>query len=188
MRGGDTVAELSLNINVTGSETIDSDLNAFKVELGKMVSASMNAVGANMQEALARHIETDVYDQYSPKTYERRYENGGLVAQARTARVYNHGAGVTLEYKPDGMHPTEARWHKVDGDELIGRIEKHEPEYNWQPKKKKIPNRPFWQNFVDELVDEKELERYFVDAMRENGATDIIGDGDVIREANDGNY
>lgn len=182
------MAQIELNIHETWGESLESDFDAFKTELAAAIGKAMDDVGANMQEALARHIETDVYAAYKPRMYVRRYDNGGLVAQARTARIYNHGAGVSIEYKPDGMHPTVPGWNKVHGDDLIGRIEKHDPEYNWLPKKgKKIPNRPFWQNFVDEMVDDGELERLFQDAMANRGITIEIGEG-VTKEPNDGHY
>lgn len=182
------MAEMILTVQEAWGSPLESDVKAFKAEISAAMAKAMDDVGADMQEALARHIETDVYPAYSPKMYERRYDNGGLVAQARSAKVYNHGAGVSLEYKPDGTHPTVSGWHKVDGDDLIGRIEKHSPEYNWLPKRgKQIPNRPFWQNFVDEMVDEAELERFFVNAMKAQGFEIEIGGG-IERESQDGQY
>lgn len=182
------MAEMILTIQETWGSSLENDVKAFKAELSAAMGKAMDEVGADMQEALARHIETDVYPAYQPKMYERRYDNGGLVAQARSAKVYNHGAGVSLEYKPDGTHPTISGWHKVDGDDLIGRIEKHSPEYNWLPKRgKQIPNRPFWQNFVDEMVEDAELERFFVNAMKAQGFEIEIGGG-VERDSQDGQY
>jgi len=174
-------------ININGSGTLAQDLAAFKIELTKRSAAAMDEVGADMQSALAKHIETDVYAAYSPKLYERRGMDGGLVAQAMTAKIYNHGAGVSIEYKPDGMHPKVPGWNKVHGDDLIGRIEKHSPEYNWLPKNKTIPNRPFWQNFVSEMVDDGTAEYYYAAAMRRQGE-DVTEDGAIVREANDGAY
>ena len=102
--------------------------------------------------------------------------------------IFGKMAADTLGLSDIGkiIHPSE--FNKVDGDDLIGRIEKHDPEYNWLPKKgKQIPNRPFWQNFVDEMVDDAELERFFVNAMKTQGFEIEIGCG-VERETSDGKY
>lgn len=176
-----------LEISINGAGSLTQDLMTFKIELTKVSAKAMNDVGADMQSALARHIETDVYAAYDPNMYERRGMNGGLVAQAMTAKIYNHGTDVSIEYKPDGMHPTVPGWNKVHGDDLIGRIEKHSPEYNWLPKKKTIPNRPFWQKFVEEMVDDGTAEYYYAAAMRRQGE-DVIEDGAIVRDATDGTY
>lgn len=175
-------------INICGDGELEADLNLFlKSIVSPAVIKALDEVGADMQDALAQHIETDVYDPYSPKMYERRGSAGGLLEQAQKAKIYNHGNGVSIEYKPDGTHPKVAGWHKVDGDELIGRIEKHSPEYNWLPKRGKIPNRPFWQKFTEEMVDDGMAEHFFASAMR-GQKIEITEDGEIFREPADGTY
>lgn len=175
--------------NICGQGTLKDDLDLFlKNVLNKASAEALNDVGADMQGVLAKHIETDVYPAYSPSVYERRGNNGGLIAQAMEAKIYPHGpGGISIEFKPDGGHPTESAWAEVHGDSLIGRIEKHSPEYHWLPKRRKIPNRPFWQNFVRELIDDGTVEYYYAAAMRRRGI-DLVEDGRVIREPNDGSY
>lgn len=186
------MAEIILDIQISDDGMLETDLKNFQTELAKKVGKAMDAVGADMQDALAQHIETDVYAIYSPEEYERRGTGGGLIAQALTAKIYNHGAGVSLEYKPDGSHPKENEWREdgvspVHGDDLIRRIEQWNPKYSYPPKHKRLPKRQFWQKFVNEMVDDGMLEHFFVNAMREQGE-EIIEDGNVIRDANDGAY
>lgn len=186
------MAEIILNIQISDDGLLETDLKNFQTELAKEVGKAMDDVGADMQDALAQHVETDVYARFSPKEYERRGAGGGLIAQARTAKIYNHGAGVSLEYKPDGNHPKEGEWEEigvvpVHGDDLIGRIENWNPRYSFPPRKKRLPKRPFWQKFVDEMVDDGMLEHFFVNAMRRQGE-EIIEDGQIVREEKDGAY
>lgn len=178
-----------MEINLNGSGTPEEELTAFlRYGFSRALSEAINDVGADMQDSLARHIETDVYAKYpNPSMYERRKMDGGLVAQAMKAKIYNGGNRIAIEYKPDGMHPTVAGWHKVDADDLVGRIEKHSPEYNWLPKKRKIPNRPFWQKFVDEMVNDGMAEYFLANALRRRDF-DVVEDGDVVREPTDGAY
>lgn len=176
------------NINICGEGTLKNDLDTFlKGIFSPAVMKALDDVGADMQSALAKHIETDVYPKYRPRMYERRGEDGGLIAQAREAKIYNHGNGVAIDFKPDGTHPTVSGWSKVHGDDLVGRIESHNPEYTWRPKNGNIPNRPFWQNYVSEMIDDNTVEYYFVSAMRRRDF-ELVEDGDLSRESADGTY
>lgn len=176
-----------------GASALSTELTALlKTELQAALSSTLDDVGLDMREALARHLETDVYaaSVYTPKVYERRMGNGGLMASAEKARIYNSGTYVAVEFKPDGLHKNPEWSSDIAPDDLIGRIERHNPEYNWLPKKKKLPNRPFWQNFVNEMVDEGELERSFVAAFKSHwdDKKDIVVDGELEREPADGTY
>lgn len=179
---------MALDINICGEGTLANDLTTFlKNVFSPAVAKALDDVGADMQSALAQHIETDVYHAYSPSMYERRGSGGGLLSQAREAKIYNQGNGIAIEFKPDGSHPTVSGWSKVHADELIGRIEKHSPEYNWLPKNRSIPDRPFWQNFVSEMVDDGTVEYYFASAMRRRDFQ-LMEDGSVTRDGADGTY
>lgn len=184
--------EITLRVEVIGENSIDEELTAFlKQTINPAVTKALDSVGVDMAGALKRHIQTDVYDAYTPKVYERRSEHPGagtpLDDMNANALTYNHGSSLTFAYKPTGEH-SNPTWHSVDGDDLIGRIEKHDPEYRWLPKNGTLPNRPFWQNFVNEMIDQKEMEYYFVAAMIMQGITDITADGDLTRESGDGQY
>lgn len=179
------MATITLHIKVSGEKEIDAEFQAFQKELAKEVTAAMNDVGSDMQLELASHIQDDVYDAYSPKKYQRRGNGGGLIAQAQTAKIYNHGAGVSLEYKPSGAH-SNPDWHTADANDLISRIETKDPPY-FKRAQAKVPPRPFWQNFVNEMVDGGALEDSFVRAMLMQGE-DVVADGNLTRDANDGVY
>ena len=178
------MATILLDVNIIGNDSLEKDFKEWQIQLAKEVQAAMDDVGADMRAALARHVDTDVYGAYTPKEYERRGD-GGLGAQAMRATIYNHGAGVSLEYKPSGNHEN-ASWHTADTDELIGRIENKNPPY-FKAAQRIVPKRLFWKNFVDEMVDDGELEDSFVRAMQMRGE-EITADGNMAREANDGSY
>ena len=80
-----------------------------------------------------------------------RREDGGLADMRASATVYSDerdgGMNLTLLYQPSGATDGEGNDidPHVDGDDLINRIEKKEPEYNWR---RKPPKRPFFRNFV----------------------------------------
>ena len=87
-----------------------------------------------------------------------------------SATVYSDerdgGMNLTLLYHPSGStdgngEPIDPH---VDGDDLINRIEKNDPAYNWGRRPK---NRPFFRNFVEEMLDGR-AEETLVRAM--NGA------------------
>ena len=84
------------------------------------------------------------------------------------------------EWAEDGVYP-------VHGDDLIGRIENWNPRYSYPPRRKRLPARPFWRNFVSEMVDDGMAEHFFARAMREQG-DDVIEDGSIVRESGDGDY
>lgn len=180
---------MELNVTVSGLESIDNDWKAFQADFTEKLRKAMDDVGADMLDALKKHIISDVYGAYRPKTYQRRSKDESLGTplsdMAKNATVYNKGAGVTLDYSPTGAHANE-NWHTADGNDLIGRIEKKSPPY-FQKAQNKVPERPFWQNFVNEMVDQGELERYFAAAMAMQGEIVETG-GAVTREPQDGEY
>ena len=182
---------MELSVTVTGLETLDEDLKAFQAELAGKVTASMDGVGERMKDALAAHIETDVYGAYSPRQYKRRSEDGSrgkpLSDMTANAKVYNKGAGLSLHYKPTGDHEIR-KWSGVDGDDLIGRIEKKDPMYHFYPTEGEIPDRPFWQNFVSEMIEGGALDDYFAAEMLLQGIVVEREDGGVLREPGDGEY
>lgn len=180
---------MELTIRIDGLNEIDKEFQDIQNQIAAAVRSSMDVVGIQMKNALKSHIETDVYDYdvYTPDVYKRRSENPALGTPLNdmdaNTYIFNKGAGVTLQYLPTGEHTTK-KWHDADGDDLVGRIEKFEPPYNWGD----APPRPFFQNFVAEMVDQNELERYFMEAMAGNGFLVESDETGVIRESEDGDY
>ena len=161
---------------------------ALRAEVNPALEKANAAVGEEMRGALARHVREDVYAKYSPRVYERR-SGGGVGAQAESAGVFSDSTRATVQFKPGGEYPGRERWHTADGDDLIGRIEKHSPEYTFLPTRRKIPDRPFWQNFTDEMVDGR-MEAVFQMELRAAlpEGWELEMDEGVHREDEDGRY
>ncbi len=187
---------MELTVTPIWEGSLETELTALlQTTVNPALEKGLRLVGEDMRYDLAKHIQRDVYDQYSPVEYQRRGDSG-IKAQALDAKIYSDGAHVTLDFKPNGSHPDEGAWAErnvrvVNGDELIGRIEKNSPAYTWPPVKESAKRRPFWQNFVNEMVDGNVLETYFIAEMRELLPPDMkleTDGGTVERESGDGEY
>ena len=172
--------------------------NWFQTEIRSKIAKGLASLRDDMRESLSQHVVKDVYRAYSPNEYERRGEAGGLQGQALNATSHADGSmdgtsyRIYIQFSPDGNHPRESEWAEdrvrpVHGDDLIGRIENWNPRYSYPPRHKRLPGRPFWRNFVSEMVDDGMAEYFFARAMREQGE-DVIEDGSIVREPGDGDY
>jgi hypothetical protein len=191
--------EIELKFEVTGQASLDAEFRGFQALLADGMKKSLLEVNAKMQEALKEHIEQDVYYAYVPRVYERRSLNPGFGTplsdlQANVGfsvtEVQMHEKGVggqtRFQYKPTGQHANSV-WSGTDGDALIGRLENKSPAYRWG--NRKVPERPFWQNFVDEMVDGGKAEDFFVDGMNFYAPQlEVEAGGGVERESGDGDY
>lgn len=164
----------------------EADLATLEKQVKDAFRASRQALADDMRLCLQDHVEADVYDRFQPTEYVRRREDGGLDDMRASATVYSDerdgGMNLTLLYQPSGAADGEGEPvdPHVDGDDLIDRIEKRNPEYNWT---RKPPKRPFFSNFVQEMIDGGRAEETLVRAM--NAAEPTLGmaaDGGVIRE------
>lgn len=167
----------------------EADLATLEKQVKDAFRASRQALADDMRLCLQDHVEADVYDRFQPTEYVRRREDGGLDDMRASATVYSDerdgGMNLTLLYQPSGAADGEGEPvdPHVDGDDLIDRIEKRNPEYNWT---RKPPKRPFFSNFVQEMIDGGRAEETLVRAM--NAAEPTLGmaaDGGVIREEDD---
>lgn len=207
------MAEISLTFTVTGDKEIDEDLKAVQLELRQKMIKGLPNVRNDMLDSLEKHLLSDVYRAYRPKEYPRRKDHPefgpSLIDFTTKGQVRNIGnisedgtwAEVGFDYLPDGSHsgttadldPTSAYYdadhprklkpNPVHRNELIRRIESGKG-YDW---KRHPGKRPFWQNFVNEMVDDGMLEYFFAKAMREQGE-DVVEDGSLFRESTDGSY
>lgn len=128
----------------------------------------------------------------------------GIYGQVRNIGNINDDATwaeVGFNYQPSGDHsgttadlPVDSDYYDADnskplkpnpvhGDALIRRIETGRG-YDW---KRSPKARPFWQNFVDEMIEDNMLEHLFAEAMRLQGL-DVLEDGSLVRETTDGEY
>lgn len=170
--------------------------NEIIFEVADAVEKALN----NAKPHLKDRIEKDVYKVYSPTVYKRRSDDQSLgvslaaqaIAEPYSSVIKPGGGNVNgtlqitsrLYYNPQGNHKRK-KWHTADYYDLIGRIEKKDPPYTWG--QAQVPERPFWQNFVDEMVGGGELEKLFVDAMKSAEPT-IVADGDITEDSTDRNY
>ena len=179
----------------------DKDFRQVMNTLVTEINAALPIVMNDARDTLKKHIDEDVYDEsiYKPKRYKRRSNNSGL-GISLGAQVYMEpytkvippaGGNVNgklviksrLYYNPSGEHKYP-KWNTANDNELIGRIEKKNPAYTWG--NDKVPMRPFWQKFVDDMVDGGELEKSFVDAMK--ASEEIVADGNITEDPFDREY
>ena len=164
--------------------------------LEKQVKGALLSAGTVLQEdmksCLSEHINADVYEAYEPIAYVRRGSKGGLLDMGKNTsespqpQEIDGNVVIQLNYEPSGDtdgngEPIDPH---VDGDALIGRIERREPDYNWN-RVRSPEDRPFFHNFVEEMLDGR-AEETLVRAM--NGADPTLGmaaDMGVIREEDD---
>lgn len=167
----------------------EQDVAVLENQVKNAFRASRQTLADDMRLCLQDHVEYDVYSKFQPIEYVRRGESGGLADMSATATVYSDerdgGMNLTLLYQPSGAADGEGEPvdPHVDGDDLIDRIEKRDPEYNWT---RKPPKRPFFSNFVQEMIDGGRAEETLVRAM--NAAEPTLGmaaDMGVIREEDD---
>lgn len=169
-----------------------------QAEMKPKMTKALLSLRDDMRESLSEHVVKDVYQKYSPAEYARREMNGGLQAQALNAESHANASPdgssyrIYISFSPNGNHPDERSWAEdgvspVHGDDFIGRIEKKNPRYSYPPRHKNLPYRPFWKNFVSDMVDAGLAEYFFARSMREQGE-DVIEDGSIVREPNDGDY
>ena len=194
------MAEFGVKIEASGFDEIEKE--ARKIITAAKGRAISNAVYADMKEALEAHIRSDVYKGYYPKMYKRRSDEprrGISLAESVTDQRYTKQIGpfdyasmelvAGLSYEPTGEHDETWRWSDASGDALIGRIEKKDPPYNWEPKKEKIPERPFWQLFIEEMIEGGRFARTVEAELKKLGIAEpedhITG---VTRQNEDGNY
>ena len=162
----------------------EQDMAALEKQVKDAFRASRPALAEEMRQCLREHVVEDVYDKLVPEEYVRRRGTKGLADMNASATVYSDerdgGMNLTLLYHPSGA--TDGNGEPIDGDDLVNRIEKNDPAYNWGRRPK---NRPFFRNFVEEMLDGR-AEETLVRAM--NGAEptlELAEDTGMIREEDD---
>lgn len=173
---------------------LEEDLAALEAEVKNATLRAGTVLQEDMKSCLTEHLVDDVYDAYTPKSYFRRLSDGGLLdinkntAGSRVPTFTNDGVEIELRYEPDGRTNGlgETVYPHLDGDELISRIENKSPDYNWNGDMDSIPERPFFRNFVEEMIEGRRAENTLAAAMNAADPTlEVVPDGDVIRESDD---
>ena len=140
-----------LDFKLTTVESVAKDYLEFYKKVQHATHAGLVAVGSELTKQLQKHIQTDVYGAYMPKSYERRAEYGGgipIISKDNMDMQINANT-LTFTYEPNGKNSRYPTSRYVEGDALISAIENSD--YTWKCTDE-IPKRPFWNAFVDEMV------------------------------------
>ena len=176
----------SASVRITG---LDEDMAALEQRFKAALAGALPVLGKDMVDCLAEHIQSDVYGaDFFPTEYERRGENGGLLDMNGNTTVSPVGDdGIQMDYEPSGEVDPPNKYGDqdyLDGDALIGRIEHLDPPYDWT---RRPPARPFFENFVTELVEGGRAEETLVRAMNQQDAElQIEANGYTGREGDEG--
>ena len=190
--------DVTFKLNTTTEGSLESDFSALLVgEMKDKIANALKGLRDDMRGSLADHVQKDVYDAYKdPNEYERRGLNGGLQGQALNATSHatiesmdGTHYRIYIQFQPDGNHPDSHQWKEppVHGDDFIGRIENWNPKYPYPPRHRRLPKRPFWKNFVEDMVDNGSADVSFATALRAQDE-EVLEDFDVEREPGDGDY
>ena len=168
---------------LTGADSISKEYKAFNTNVYKATQAGLTAVGSELTKQLQRHIQQDVYAAYTPSSYIRRGTNGGII-DSKYIKTSQRLMSVELSYEPSGYNPRYPTSKYVDGDKLINAIENSD--YTWVGTEN-IPERHFWNNFVDEAVGPHGwTENLFVRSMNQaNPELQVKRDGQIQEDGND---
>lgn len=175
----------------------EADIAALEMQVKNAALSAGRILQEDMRSCLTEHIVDDVYDAYDPDYYVRRMSDGGLLdidkntAGSPPPFVSGDGVEIELQYEPDGRTDGNGRALEphLDGDELISRIEKKDPDYDWPTDrvggKSLLPERPFFRNFVEEMIGGR-AEKTMVYGMNAADPTlDVAADGSMERESDD---
>ena len=153
------------DFKLTGADSINKEYKAFNTKVYKGVQAGLTAVGSELTKQLQKHIQTEVYDAYTPQSYMRRIDYGGgtPIISPKNMDLQLNKMSLTFSYEPSGRNTRYPNSKFVDGDDLINAIENSD--YTWNGTEH-IPERHFWNNFVDDMVGASgQAERIFVKGM-----------------------
>ena len=176
---------------VDGIESIDKDFEEFNRDVSIATTYGLKTVASELTPALQRHIRKDVYEAYTPRRYQRRYDHPEYgrslfdIGNMNWSLAKNGGReSVEFTYEPNGQnkHYPNARFYP-DGDTIIDVLQEDRG-YLWRNMEGIGKERRFWDNFVDEIV--KVSDGWFVSGF--NGySRDLraVKDGKVIREESD---
>lgn len=152
------------NVRVSGLESIDADFQKELQTIDNLIPFALQAVASEMKNSLQTHLKNDWYSGYSPKQYVRRTDGAsgeGLMSPTYIDIAVNNKT-LSFSYEPKGDYPDNPKYHTRDGDDLIQSIQSGKLYGN-------PPQRPFWNNFVDEMAD-----RGIMDAFRKGMSPYVI--------------
>lgn len=171
----------------------EADLAALEAQVKTAALHAGTILQEDMRACLTEHIVDDVYDAYDPDYYTRRLSDGGLLdipkntAGSPPPFVSGDGVEIELQYEPDGATDGLGNVvdNHVDGDDLINRIEKKNPPYNWNMVDGNMPERPFFRNFVEEMIGGRAEKTMVFGMNAADPALGVAADGGMVRESED---
>ena len=172
-----TGIRLSFKVEFNENELKQEIANWGSTEMNPALAVANSAVAAIAKDALRKHIQTDVYDAWTPKEYIR---TGGII-DGSAIESTSGPALMILEHFPSGE---SEQWERpVSGDAMIARVENGSG-YEWR----RHPGpRPYWKNFVNEMVDTGFAAAFDASMSAQLGAN-YEGGTIVERESGDGDY
>lgn len=174
------------DFKLTGIDSVSKEYRWWQRQVNKAAQYGLTAVGSEMTKQLQKHIQTDVYNAYAPQSYMRRIDYGGgtPIISAKNMDLQLSKMSLTFSYEPSGRNTRYPNSDYVDGDELINAIENSD--YTWNGTGH-IPERHFWNNFVDDMVGASgQAERIFVKGMNTaQPDLQVKADGNMSTDGNE---
>ena len=181
-----------LTFKIQGIESIQEDYDEFNCKVSRATEYGLKTVASELTPALQRHIQKDVYEAYTPEQYQRRYANpqfGRSIYSEKNMswNIVNRSGGqqsVEFTYEPNGRntHYPNSNYF-VDGDSLITVLQEDRG-YLWLKSGSIGKERPFWRNFVDEVV--QSGDQWFVAGFnRFDPSIQAKSDGKLVSQTND---
>lgn len=147
---------------------LKEDLEKERQDINRQADKALFSVGVEMKRDLQIILHKEWYERYKPTTYKRRTDNNSLgrpIGGDENFEISVRRQTLEFSFEPIGTH-ANPEWSERHGDALIEWIQ---AEHNYSETEdgeiiKKIPSRPFWNNFLDEQMDGGIMEK-FANAM-----------------------
>ena len=177
---------------VDGVESIQSDYDKLNRDVSRATEYGVKVLASELAPALQRHILSDVYAAYTPEQYQRRFDHpqyGPSIYSEKNMgwNIGNRSGGqrsVEFTYEPNGRntrYPTADYY--ADGDSLITVLQEDKG-YLWLNSGSIGKERPFWNKFVDEVI--QRGEQWFVQGFNQSDPLlQAKSDRALIKEASD---
>ena len=150
---------------------IEAEANAFMDMVDKLIDYTMvtDMTDAAVKEIQSK-VQTEVYDKYTPRVYQRKKEKYGLLdpgaAPAGSMEIHyeSQTQTLTVEDVREDWEPTRERHRGRNVAEVV----ESGSGYDW----KDIPPRPFHKKAEEALINSGEADRVLQKAMDDNLAGD----------------
>lgn len=110
-----------------------------------------NEVAEHVTNKLRSHVKSDVYDIYTPKMYERREEDDGLLDQGNIRKTYRAGVLNIYEEAPPAL-PNGVSDRTQDKPDALANIIEQGAKNPWNHRRYRwMSPRPFVTNTQEEI-------------------------------------